>query len=134
MQAEKPIGFFRKAHDDQKGVKKLLHLVLSKFGRCQPGRSDNEWETMWHDMHYFQEKAFPFLDTTYMLLEFCRGLLKAGKFSLARDYLKKTASAVLAPEKAEMLVIQATHEYLFLASSLDSSEVCFYQTLLCFGL
>ena len=116
MQVAKPIGFFRKARDDQKGVKQLLHLVLSKFGCLQPGRSDNEWETMWHDMHYFQEKAFPFLDTTYMLLEFCRG-----KFSLARDYLKKTASAVLAPKKAEMLVIQAAPEYFFLASSLDSS-------------
>ena len=104
-EVEKPIGFFLKAHDDQKGVKQLLRLVLSKFGRRQPGRSDNEWATMWRDMHCFQEKAFPFLDTTYMLLEFCRGLLKAGKFSLERDYLKKTASAVLAPEKAEMLVI-----------------------------
>ena len=82
----------------------------------------------------FRKKAFPFLDTTYMLLEFCRGLLKAGKFSLARDYLKKTASAVLAPEKAEMLVIQAAREYFFSSSSLDSSEVRFYQTLLCFGL
>ena len=60
---------------------------------------------MWHDMHCFQENAFPFLDTIYMLLEFCRGLLKAGKFSLERDYLKKIASAVLAPEKVEMLVI-----------------------------
>ena len=100
MQVEKPIVFFRKAHDDQKGVKQLLRLVLSKFGRRQPGRSDNEWATMWRDMHCFQEKAFPFLDTTYMLLEFCRGLLKAGKFSLARDYLKKTARAVLAPEEA----------------------------------
>ena len=69
-----------------------------------------------------------------MLLDFCRGLLKAGKFSLARDYLKKTASVVLVPEKAEMLDIRATHEYFFSASSLDSSEVCFYQTLLCFGL
>ena len=134
MQVAKPIGFFRKAHDDQKGVKQLLHLVLSKFGCRQPGRSDNEWATMWCDMHCFQEKAFPFLDTTYMLLEFCRGLLKDGKFYLARDYLKKTASAVLAPEKEEMLVIQETREYFFSASSLDSSEVCFYQTLLCFGL
>ena len=123
MQVAKPIGFFRKAHDDQKGVKQILHLVLSKFGRCQPGRSDNEWETMWRDMHYFQEKDFPFLDTTYMLLEFCRGLLKNGKFSLARDYLKNTASAILALEKVEILVIQAAHEYFFSASSLDFSEV-----------
>ena len=69
-----------------------------------------------------------------MLLEFCRGLLKAGKFSLARNYLRKTTSAVLAPEKAEMPVIQEAREYFFSASSLDSSEVCFYQTLLCFGL
>ena len=69
-----------------------------------------------------------------MLLEFCRGLLKAGKFSLERDYLKKTASELLAPEKEEMLVIQAAREYFFSASSLDYSEVCFYQTLLCFGL
>lgn len=122
-QVSKPIGFFLKVHEDQKGVKQLLHLVLSKFGRRQPGRSDNEWATMWRDLQCFQEKAFPFLDTEYMLLEFCRGLLKAGKFSLARNYLKGTASTTLAPEKAEKLVIQAALEYFFSASSLDSSEI-----------
>ena len=56
-------------------------------------------------------------------MEFCRGLLKAGKFSLARNYLKGTASTPLASEKAETLVIQAAKEYFFSASSLSSNEV-----------
>ncbi|KAK1272141.1 hypothetical protein QJS04_geneDACA006154 [Acorus gramineus] len=69
------------------------------------------------------EKAFSFLDTEYMLVEFCRGLLKAGKFSLARNYLKGTSTISLATEKVENLVIQAAREYFFSASSLSSTEI-----------
>lgn len=86
-------------------------------------RSDNEWANMWRDMLCLQEKAFPFLESEYMLLEFCRGLLKAGKFSLARNYLKGIGAVSLAYEKAEYLVIQAAREYFFSASTLDCSEV-----------
>lgn len=117
------MSFFLGVHSDEKGVKQLLRLVLSKFGRRQPGRSDNEWANMWRDMQCLQEKAFPFLDTEYVLMEFCRGLLKAGKFSLARNYLKGTSTITLATEKAENLVIQAAREYFFSASSLASTEV-----------
>ncbi|KAJ6848160.1 MAG2-interacting protein 2 isoform X1 [Iris pallida] len=78
---------------------------------------------MWRDMQCFQEKAFPFLDTEFMLIEFCRGLLKAGKFSLARNYLKGTGSVALSTEKAEYLVIQAAREYFFSASSLSCLEI-----------
>lgn len=81
---------------------------------------------MWRDLQCLHEKAFPFLDLEYMLMEFCRGLLKAGKFSLARNYLKGTGSVSLASEKAETLVIQAAREYFFSASSLSSSEVSFF--------
>ncbi|XP_058097658.1 MAG2-interacting protein 2 isoform X2 [Magnolia sinica] len=122
-QVPKPMSYFLGAHSDEKSVKQLLRLILSKFGRRQPGRSDNDWANMWRDMQCFQEKAFPFLDTEYMLMEFCRGLLKAGKFSLARNYLKGTGSIALATEKAEHLVIQAAREYLFSASSLACTEI-----------
>lgn len=81
-------------------------------------------------MQSLREKAFTFLDAEYMLVEFCRGLLKAGKFSLARNYLKGTGSVALAPEKAENLVIQAAREYFFSASSLASSEVSKLSTFL----
>ncbi|OVA20645.1 Secretory pathway Sec39 [Macleaya cordata] len=122
-QVPKPIRFFLDAHSDEKGVKQIIRLILSKFGRRQPGRADNDWANMWRDMQSFQEKAFPFLDTEYMLMEFCRGLLKAGKFSLARNYLKGTGTVALATEKAENLVIQAAREYFFSASSLASTEI-----------
>ncbi|XP_068649778.1 MAG2-interacting protein 2 isoform X2 [Aristolochia californica] len=122
-QVPKPMSFFLKANADEKGVKQLLRLILSKFGRRQPSRSDNEWANMWRDLQCLQEKAFPFLDLEYVLLEFCRGLLKAGKFSLARNYLRGTGSIVLAVEKAENLVIQAAREYLFSASSLACAEI-----------
>lgn len=108
-------------------MKQIIRLILSKFGRRQPGRSDSEWATMWRDMLYLREKAFPFLDLEFILVEFCRGLLKAGKFSLARSYLKGTSSVALAPEKAENLVIQAAREYFFSASSLACSEVSLKQ-------
>lgn len=108
---------------DEKAVKQLLRLILSKFGRRQPGRSDNDWVNMWKDMQILRESAFPFLDLEYMLTEFCRGLLKAGKFALARNYLKGTGSISLAPEKAENLVIQASREYFFSASSLSCTDV-----------
>ncbi|KAK9153532.1 hypothetical protein Sjap_001012 [Stephania japonica] len=122
-QVPKPMEFFLEARSDQKGVKQILRLILSKFGRRQPSRSDNDWANMWRDMQLFQEKAFPFLDLEYMLTEFCRGLLKSGKFSLARNYLKGTGTINLAMEKAENLVIQAAREYFFSASSLACSEI-----------
>ncbi|KAK3034117.1 hypothetical protein RJ639_034469 [Escallonia herrerae] len=122
-QVPKPIRFFQAAHKDGKGVKQILRLILSKFIRKQPGRSDNDWANMWRDLQSLQEKAFPFLDLEYMLMEFCRGLLKAGKFSLARNYLKGTGSVALATDKAENLVIQAAREFFFSASSLACSEI-----------
>ncbi|CAL9082320.1 unnamed protein product [Musa acuminata var. zebrina] len=122
-QVPKPISFFLSAQSDEKNVKQLLRLILSKFSRRQPTRSDNDWASMWRDLLSFQEKAFPFLDLEYLLIEFIRGLLKAGKFSLARNYLKGTASVSLAPGKAENLVIQAAREYFFSASSLSCSEI-----------
>ncbi|KAK7350965.1 hypothetical protein VNO77_10060 [Canavalia gladiata] len=122
-QVPKPLNFFLDAQSDEKGVKQIIRLILSKFVRRQPSRSDSEWASMWRDMQYLREKAFPFLDLEYILTEFCRGLLKAGKFSLARNYLKGTSSVALASEKAEHLVIQAAREYFFSASSLSCSEI-----------
>lgn len=132
-QVPKPINFFLESYLDEKGVKQILRLILSKFIRRQLGRSDNDWANLWHDLLSLQEKAFPFLDLEYVLIEFCRGLLKAGKFSLARNYLKGTGSVALAADKAESLVIQAAREYFFSASSLDSQEVCVKFIRTCFG-
>ncbi|KAA8544424.1 hypothetical protein F0562_022436 [Nyssa sinensis] len=122
-QVPKPISFFLESHSDGKAVKQILRLILSKFSRRQPGRSDNDWANMWCDMKSLREKAFHFLELEYVLMEFCRGLLKAGKFSLARNYLKGTGSVALETEKAENLVIQAAREYFFSASSLACSEI-----------
>ncbi|KAJ8770618.1 hypothetical protein K2173_021265 [Erythroxylum novogranatense] len=122
-QVPKPINFFLNARADEKGVKQILRLILSKFARRQQGRSDNDWANLWQDIQCIREKAFPFLDPEYMLMEFCRGLLKAGKFSLARNYLKGTSSVALASDKAENLVIQAAREYFFSASTLSCPEI-----------
>ncbi|XP_059316602.1 MAG2-interacting protein 2 [Lycium ferocissimum] len=122
-QVPKPISFFQEAYSDEKGVKQIIRLILSKFVRRQPGRSDIDWTNMWLDLQSLQEKAFCFIDLEYVLMEFCRGLLKAGKFSLARNYLKGVGSVSLANDKAENLVIQAAREYFFSASSLSSSEI-----------
>jgi hypothetical protein len=122
-QVPKPINYFLEVHLDEKGVKQILRLMLSKFVRRQPGRSDNDWACMWRDLRQLQEKAFYFLDLEFVLTEFCRGLLKAGKFSLARNYLKGTGSVALPSEKAESLVINAAKEYFFSAPSLASEEI-----------
>ncbi|VVB17346.1 unnamed protein product [Arabis nemorensis] len=122
-QVPKPITYFLEVHLDEKGAKQILRLILSKFVRRQPGRSDNDWACMWRDLRQLQEKAFPFLDLEFVLTEFCRGLLKAGKFSLARNYLKGTGSVALPSEKAESLVINAAREYFFSAPSLASEEI-----------
>ncbi|KAG8051077.1 hypothetical protein GUJ93_ZPchr0009g1656 [Zizania palustris] len=122
-QVSKPVHFFLSAHLDEKNVKQIIRLLLSKFGRRQPVRSDNEWANMWRDLKHFQEKAFTFLDSEFMLAEFIRGLLKAGKFSLARNYLGGTSSVSLSTEKAENLVIQAAREYFFSASTLSCNEI-----------
>uniref|UniRef100_A0A1J3GWA6 MAG2-interacting protein 2 n=1 Tax=Noccaea caerulescens TaxID=107243 RepID=A0A1J3GWA6_NOCCA len=122
-QVPKPINYFLEVHLDDKGVKQILRLMLSKFVRRQPARSDNDWACMWRDLRQLQEKAFPFLDLEFVLTEFCRGLLKAGKFSLARNYLKGTGSVALPSDKAESLVINAAKEYFFSAPSLASEEI-----------
>lgn len=122
-QVPKPISFFQEAHLDEKSIKQVLRLLLSKFVRWQPSRTDHDWANMWRDLQSLQEKAFPFLDVEYLLFEFCRGLLKAGKFSLARNYLKGTNSVTLATDKAENLVIQAAREYFFSAPTLTCSEI-----------
>lgn len=74
-------------------------------------------------MRTLQEKAFPFLEKDYMLSELCQGILKAGKFSLAKNYLKGTGTTVLRPQKAEKLVLNAAREYFYSAPDLDSSAV-----------
>ncbi|CAM8900818.1 unnamed protein product [Rhodiola kirilowii] len=122
-QVPKPLSFFLDASSDEKNVKQLLRLILSKFSRRQPARADDDWATMWRDLQTLRDKAFSFLDLEYMLIEFCRGLLKAGKFSLARNYLKGTATVALPIEKAENIVIQAAREFFFSASSLACSEI-----------
>ncbi|GAB2265039.1 hypothetical protein Dimus_000106 [Dionaea muscipula] len=122
-QVPKQVSFFLESHKDEKGVKQLLRLILSKFIRRQPGRSDIDWASMWNDLLYLQEKSFPFIDLEYLLIEFCRGLLKAGKFTLARNYLKGTGSLSLPAEKVENLVIQTAREYFFSASSLACPEI-----------
>uniref|UniRef100_A0A0D9VW89 Sec39 domain-containing protein n=1 Tax=Leersia perrieri TaxID=77586 RepID=A0A0D9VW89_9ORYZ len=122
-QVPKPVHFFLSAHLDEKNVKQIIRLLLSKFGRRQPVRSDNEWTNMWRDLKHIQEKAFPFLDSEFMLAEFIRGLLKAGKFSLARNYLGGTSAVSLSTEKAENLVVQAAREYFFSASTLSCNEI-----------
>ncbi|KAL1541618.1 MAG2-interacting protein 2 [Salvia divinorum] len=122
-QVAKPINFFVNSHLDEKGVKQILRLLFSKFIRWQPSRTDHDWANMWRDLQSLQEKAFPFLDLEFVLIEFCRGLLTAGKFSLARNYLKGTSSVALATDKAENLVIQAAREYFFSAPTLTSPEI-----------
>ncbi|CAH9075746.1 unnamed protein product [Cuscuta epithymum] len=122
-QVPKPISFFLEPDSDGKGIKQILRLILSKFIRRQPAQTDNDWANMWRDLLYLQEKAFPFIDLEYVLMEFCRGLLKAGKFSLARSYFRGAGSVSLASDKAENLVIQAAREYFFSASSLACSEI-----------
>ncbi|CAA0813048.1 MAG2-interacting protein 2 [Striga hermonthica] len=122
-QVPKPISFFLDARSDEKGVKQIIRLLLSKFIRSQPGRSDHDWASLWRDLQSLQGKAFTFLNWEYMLIEFCRGLLTAGKFALARNYLKGTSTVNLATDKAENLVIQAAREYFFSAPTLACSEI-----------
>ncbi|KAK8518348.1 hypothetical protein V6N12_017498 [Hibiscus sabdariffa] len=119
----KPMNYFLEVRSDKQGAKQIIRLMLSKFSRQRHGRPDDEWETMWYDLQCLHEMAFPFLDLEYLLTEFCEGLLKAEKFSLARSYLKGTSSVALAKEKAENLVIQAAREFFFSASSLTCSEI-----------
>ncbi|KAJ3672600.1 hypothetical protein LUZ60_007321 [Juncus effusus] len=122
-QVPKPMGFLTSTQSDQKTIQQLIRLILSKFSRRQPGRSDGDWAATWRDLLTLQEKAFPVLDSEYLLTEFIRGLLKAGKFSLARNYLRGTSNVNLPSEKAESLVVSAAKEYFFSASSLSSSEI-----------
>ena len=97
--------------------------MLSKFSRRQPMRSDAEWASMWDDLQRLQSKAFAFLNKQFLFLEYYRGLLKAGKFSLAKSQLRSVGNSLLSREKAEAIIIQAAREYFYSSSTLDSAEV-----------
>lgn len=123
---------------DQNARKQYLRSLLARFTRRQPGRSDNDWINLWQDFRAFHESS-QFLDKEYLLAEFCRGLLKAGKLSLAKSYLKGNATSVVLPkELVEKIVLHAAREYFYAASSLDSSEVCCHCNsalrIICLGL
>lgn len=130
------VGHFPKRVLPSKGPEVVLMLKYPFPVLRMLGITDNDWADMYWDFHSILENAFSFVDLEYMLMEFCRGLLKAGKFSLARNYLKGSGSLVLPTDKAENIVILAAREYFFSASSLSSSEVSrvcsilFYQGLL----
>lgn len=126
LQVPKPIKFFENAQNDERGVKQLILLMLSKFGRRQPARSDAEWATMWDHLQRLQARAFTFLNRQFLFMEYYSSLLKAGKFSLAKSQLKGLGNNLLSPERAEAVIIQASRDYLFSASSLDSPEVLLY--------
>jgi hypothetical protein len=123
MQVPKPMGFFEASQNDERGVKQLIILILSKFSRRQPMRSDAEWASMWEDLQRLQSKAFTFLNKQFLFLEYYRGLLKAGKFSLAKSQLRAAGSGLLSRERAEAIIIQTAREYFYSSSTLDSPEV-----------
>ena len=122
LQVPKAIGFFE-ATQDERVVKQLIILMLSKFSRRQPMRSDAEWASMWDDLQRLQSKAFTFLNKQFLFLEYYRGLLKAGKFSLAKSQLRSVGNSLLSRERAEAIIIQVAREYFYSSSSLDSPEV-----------
>ncbi|KAG0610271.1 hypothetical protein M758_7G052400 [Ceratodon purpureus] len=123
---EQPMKFLTdcEGHNDKEdSVKKLIGSLLWNFSRRQPPRSDSEWMVLWRDLCTLQEKAFPFLEKEYFLEEFCRGLLQAGKYSLAKNYLAGTGSMSLPPGNAESVVLETAREFFYSAPSLDSSAI-----------
>ncbi|KAL3677465.1 hypothetical protein R1sor_027413 [Riccia sorocarpa] len=122
-QVPKPIRYFLACQGDVTGTKQLIRLLLAKFPNKDLARSDSGWASLWQDLRTLQEKAFPFLDKETLLLEFCQGLLRAGKFNLAKNYLKGTGTIGLHIDKAEKLVLRIAREYFYSAPSLDSSSI-----------
>eukprot|EP00250_Pteridium_aquilinum_P020730 c24921_g1_i2 orf=108-4601(+) len=122
-QVPKPIKFLENAQNDERGVKQLILSMLSKFARRQPARSDAEWATMWDHLQRLQARAFTFLNRQFLFMEYYSSLLKAGKFSLAKSQLKSLGNNLLSPEKTETVIIQASRDFFFSASSLDSLEI-----------
>jgi hypothetical protein len=112
LQVEKPMEFLTNCEGNKDEVKRLIGTLLWNFSRRQPPRSDSEWMVLWRDLCTLQEKAFPFLEKEYLLEELCRGLLQAGKYSLAKNYLAGTGSMSLPPEKAEAVVLETAREFL----------------------
>ncbi|KAL2652320.1 hypothetical protein R1flu_020448 [Riccia fluitans] len=122
-QVPKSINFFVACKGDVSGTKHLIRLLLAKFPSKDLARSDSGWAGLWQDLRTLQDKAFPFVDKETLLLEFCQGLLRAGKFSLAKNYLKGTGTTSLHSDKAEKLVLRIAREYFYSAPSLDSTSI-----------
>eukprot|EP00850_Spirogloea_muscicola_P021255 SM000242S08491 [mRNA] locus=s242:167977:175287:- [translate_table: standard] len=118
----KPVAFVAGVQEDEADVRKLLRQVLASFAREQPPRSDTQWATLWHDLGTLRAAglATP-TDVHYPLAEYCRALLRAGRFGLARPHLRGGAS--LGVDRAEQLVLGAARDYLYSAPSLDAQAV-----------
>lgn len=123
LQVETPMKDLANCEGDVNQAKKLLGTLLWNFSRRQPTRSDSEWMVLWRDLCTLQEKAFPLVKKEYLLAEFCRGLLQAGKYSLAKNYLAGTGSMSLHPDEAEKVVLETAREFFYSAPSFDSSAV-----------
>ncbi|KAG6557446.1 hypothetical protein Mapa_000718 [Marchantia paleacea] len=122
-QVPKPMSFFLSCKGDNGGTKQIIRMLLAKFPSKDLARIDSGWAGLWQDLRTLQEKAFPLLDRESLLLEFCQGLLRAGKFSLAKNYLKGTGTTSLHIDKAEKLVLKIAREYFYSAPSLDSPAI-----------
>jgi hypothetical protein len=123
LQMARPLSFFLTCDSDPAGVKQLLRRLLAWSSRSNP--PDAQWDSLWGDLFTLQTDAFPFLDTQYLLSEFVRALLRAGRLPLAKAYVSGSRKRPpLLVEKAETLVLGAAREYFYSAASLDRWVVC----------
>jgi hypothetical protein len=117
--------FLANCEADAMETKQLVQILISKFSSRQPPRPDSEWTVMWHDLCTLQEKAFSSLNREDLHAEFCRGLLHAGKFTLAKNYVWSTG---LLADKAEKLVLDAARDFFYSSPSIDSPSVSSLET------
>lgn len=114
----RPLAFFLTCDADPSGVRQLIRRLLAWASRSNG--PDAQWDALWNDLTALQSDAFTFLDTQYLLSEFVRALLRAGRLSLARGYVSggRKRPPLLA-DKAETLVLGAAREYFYSAAALD---------------
>ncbi|GBG89067.1 hypothetical protein CBR_g48777 [Chara braunii] len=119
----KQVSFFLVCHEEESEVKQLLRKLISSRANLQPPLPDSEWASLWVNIRTLHERAFPFVNQESLLLEFCRGMLRAGKFSLAKNYVRGTSATSLPLGDAEKLIIDISHEYFRNSSSMEDADV-----------
>jgi len=115
-----------------KETARAVRTLLASTVRSEASRRDSTWASLWRELEEMLACGLRGVDRTWLGVELCRALLRAGKFGLARSYLQGGACVAFSDAVIEAVVMSCGREYLLNATSMGSSEI--RDAIACFDL